>query len=163
MQQVGVRGHRRGAGDLALGIELEQLARHVAHPLLHPRLGAVPRGAAELVEARRHAFDAAELLHLVDARQRQQQPLAAGVGDLHHLGLDGGAGAAELAQHRRQAARAQAVAAHRAQGHELADAVVDVHHVIAHLEIAQAGEEGTEAGLAPPAWSFAWGRSCCSP
>ena len=90
VQQVGVRRHGRGAGDLALGVELEQLAGHVAHPLLDPRLGLVPRGAAELVEARGHPLDAAVLLHLVDAREGEQQPLARGVGDLHHLGLGGG-------------------------------------------------------------------------
>ena len=55
------------------------------------------------------------------------------------------AGRGEVAHHRRQPAQAVAVAAHRAQRHELADAVVDVDHEIPHLEVAQAGEERPEA------------------
>ncbi len=49
-----------------------------------------------------------------------------------------------------QAARAVAVAAHRAQRHELADAMVGVHHVVADLEVAQGGEEGAVAAARGP-------------
>ena len=41
----GVSGHR-----LALGVELQQLLRHVAHRLLDARLGLFPRRAAEAIE-----------------------------------------------------------------------------------------------------------------
>jgi hypothetical protein len=146
--RVAVLGHGRRHGELALGVEPQQLLRHVAHALLDARLGLVPGRAAQLIEARRHAFDAAVLLQQIEPLERQEQPAAIGVGELHHLALR----RAGALQHRHRSGRRAArcgVAADLAQGDELADAVVGVHHEVADLEIPHARHERAEAAARP--------------
>ena len=103
--EVGVGKQRRRLRELALGVELEQLLRHVAHAGAHAALGLAPARAAETVEARLDALDAAVALDLIDARQRQQQRLALEVGDLHHLDAAGGRGAGLDRRRRRRRRR----------------------------------------------------------
>ncbi len=122
------------------------------------------RRAAELVEPRRDPFDAAVLLDLVEARQRQQQRLAAGVGDLHHLDAAGGrAGGAVVASRPAARLRRRRRDRQRAQGDELADAVVGVHDVVADLEVAQAAEERRRSDRAAAVAALRRGKSCASP
>ena len=67
---VAVGGEGEALGQLALGVELEQLVGHVAHPGFDAGLGARPGGAAQPVERRRAFPRAAVLLHQVHARER---------------------------------------------------------------------------------------------
>jgi hypothetical protein len=70
--EVGVAGEDRRARQLALGVERQQLVRHLAQRLPDARFGAVPGGAAELVEPRRDPLDAAVLLHQVQPVDRHE-------------------------------------------------------------------------------------------
>ena len=113
------------------GVELEQLLGHVLHGLLHARLGLLPLLRAQPVEHRLHAFRRAILLHQVEARERNVQPRALGVLQHHELG-----GAAVFLRNLLQPL-------------VLADAVLDVHDVIADREIAKVGEKGRDLRLLP--------------
>ena len=117
--RVGAEGVTRDGP--ARGVELEQLLGHVAHGLLHLRLGALPGRAAEPVERRPRA--AAVLLDQVEPLDRDEELVVAVIAQLEEL-LD--------------------VVADRdlLQPDELADAVVHVHDQIADLQIAQVGQKG---------------------
>ena len=107
---------------LPRGVELEQLVRHVAHRLLDRGLRARPGRAAELVELRLRVRAAGVLLDEIEVLHRHQQLAAAGVLDLHHFALG-----------RPERNALQPVKA--------PDAVIDVDDVVAHLQIAQIGDE----------------------
>ena len=113
-------------GHLALGVELQQLVRHVAHFGLDAGLGAGPGGAAHAVERRLGFARAAEALHQVHARQRHVELGAAGVFEQHVVAL--GFALRDLAQ-----------------AQELRHAVLRVDHVIAGLEIDQVGRKSAPA------------------
>ena len=143
---------------MALGVELEQLLRHVAHAGPDFGLGLVPRRAAELVEARCDAFDATVLLDEVEPGEGDEQALAAGVEDLHDL-VVGSRRSGELAHRGRQRRGSgsppapvpparRATRSTDAQSHELADAVIVVDDVVADLEVAQSREKRSEAATA---------------
>ena len=116
---------------LARGVELEQLVGHVLHGLLHARLGLLPLLRAQPVQHRLHALRRAVLLHQVEARERHVEPRALGV--LQHHELGGGA----------------VFLRNFLQPLVLADAVLDVHHVIADREIAEVGEKRRHLRLLP--------------
>ncbi len=116
-------------GHLALRIKLEQLVGHVAHLGFDARLGARPRGAAQPVERRSRAFArAAILLDQVETRERNVELRLGGVLDQHEVAF-------VLAL--RDLARA----------HEAPDAVRDVHHVVARLQIREVSGEGGQLRL----------------
>ena len=125
----GVGGERVALGSLARGVKLQQLLGHVLHGLLHARLGLLPLLRAQPVEHRLHAFRRAILLHQVEPGQRNIQPRAFGV--LQHHELDGAA----------------VFLRNLLQPLVLADAVLDVHHVIADREIAKVGEKRRDLRL----------------
>ena len=100
----------------ARGIELEQLLGHVAHGLLHPGLGALPRRAAQLVQRRLRR--PAEFLDEIEPLDRNEQLVVARIAQLHEL------------LHR-------VADADLLQPDELPDAMVDVDDQVADLEIAQ--------------------------
>ena len=119
--------HRRGA-HRALGRDLDEFARHLAHALLQPGLARLPADAAELVEcARLFRAVARQQLDILD---RQEQLVAAGILDFEAIV--------------RRARRLD-----RLQAHESADAVLDVDDEIAS---GQRRHFGDEIGLrrAPP-------------
>ncbi len=126
-----VGGERVALGGLARGVELEQLLGHVLHGLLHARLGLLPLLRAQPIQHRLHAFGRAILLHQVEPRERDIQPRAFGVFQHHELG-----GAAVFLRNLLQPL-------------VLADAMLDMHHVIADGEIAKVGEEGRDLRLLP--------------
>ena len=117
---VGVGTERMARNRLARGVELEQLLGHVAHGLLDPRLRPLPRGAAEPVDRRPRR--AGVLLDQVQPLDRHEQLVFAGVVELQEL-LERVADADLL------------------QTDELADAVIDVHDEVAHLQVAQVREK----------------------
>ena len=117
---VGVGTERMARNCLARGVELEQLLGHVAHGLLDPGLRPLPRGAAEPVERRPRR--AGVLLDQVQPLHRHEQLVFAGVAELQKL-LERVADADLL------------------QADELADAVIDVHDEVAHLQVAQIREK----------------------
>jgi hypothetical protein len=68
-------------GDrLSLGVELQQLLRHVAHRLLDARLGLLPRRAAEAVE--RGAAAAGEFLNEVEPLDGHEELVVAVIAKL---------------------------------------------------------------------------------
>ena len=110
---------------LALGVELQQLVGHVAAPLCgRATLRCGPGGAAEPVELRLGFFDGAIVLHQVHALERHVEAGVVGVAQQHEFA-------------------APAVAFDRLQSLKLADAVVDVDHVVARLQL---GKIAVEAG-----------------
>ena len=124
----GVRKRRDLVGDAAARVEIEELERHLLQR--GARLVALrsPALAAELVEARRrrvaaHIVGRAVALDLIDAIERHVEPVAALVLDDRHLD--------------------------RALAHEHlldaaidADAVLEMHHVVARFERGDALERG---------------------
>ena len=125
----GVGGEGVALSGLAHGVELQQLLGHVFHGLLHARLGLLPLLRAQAIEHRLHALGRAILLHQVEPRQRNVQPRALGVLQHHELG-----GAAVFLRNFLQSL-------------VLADAVLDVHDVIADRKIAKVGEKGRDLRL----------------
>ena len=108
VESVG-RGEARRGLRHALGGDADELARHLAHALLEPRLARLPPCPAELVELARLRAVARQKLEVLD---RQEEPVAAGVVDLEAVvrragGLD------------------------RLEADEAADAVVDVDDEVA--------------------------------
>ena len=111
--ELAVAGVLEALRRLALRIELQQLVGHVLHGLLHPRLGLHPLLRAQPVQNRVPAFGGAILLHQVEPGQRNIQPRPFGVFQNHELGL--------------RAVRLRNLA----QALVLANAVLNVHHVVA--------------------------------
>ena len=125
-----VLGVRVALLQLALGVELEQLLGHVPDGLPGPPLDLGPGRSAQLVQGRRHApFRRHVALDQVGPLQADVEPAAVGVAQLDHFLL---------------------VAAHGqgAEAFELADAVVQVHHPVAGLQVPQVRQEG--GGAAAP-------------
>ncbi len=85
LERAVARGEREALRQLARGVDAEQLARHVAQRLLRVALGLLPGEAAELVDARRHAFGADVALHEREAMHRHEEPIAAVVLDAQEL------------------------------------------------------------------------------
>ena len=102
--------------QLALGRDLDQLARHLADALLHARLARLPRAAAEPVEIDRGLLRAVARQEL-DVLDRQEELVVAGVVDFEAVV--------------RRAGRLDGL-----QPDEAADAVVDMNHEIAGREAA---------------------------
>ena len=115
-----VAGH-----GFARGIELEQLFGHVAHGLLDPGLGALPRRPAQPID--RRPGRAGVLLDQVEPLDRHEQLVLAGVAQLEEFLL-------------------VVADADLLQADEDADAVVDVHDEIADFEVAQVREERLGGG-----------------
>ena len=119
---VGIARKREALGHAALRVELQQLVRHVAHFGFDARLACGPRGAAQPVERRRRFARAAIFLHQVHARQRHVQLGVARVFEQHEVAL-------------------LLALDDLAEAQKLPDAVRDVHHVIARLQIGQIRRE----------------------
>ncbi len=117
----------------ALGVEAEQLVRHLLDLLLDALLRLVEGLPTQPIDLRLVALAARVLLELMQARDGEEELVAVGVLDDEHLHV-GGLHAAQLlvlAQPERLALEPE-VAAH---------AVIGVHDVVAHLELAQVLEE----------------------
>ena len=99
----------------ALGGDADELARHLAHALLQPRLARLPARAAELVEFARLRAVARQQLEVLD---RQEQPVAAGIVDFEAV--------------MRRAGRLDGL-----QADEAPDAVVDMDDEIARRQRAR--------------------------
>ena len=125
-QLVSLR-ERESLRHAALGVELQQLVRHVAHLGFDAGLGPRPCGAAEPVQLRLGFARAAILLDQIQARQRHVQLGFAGVLEQHEVAL---------------------LLALRdlAKPEELSDAVRRVNDVVARLEIGDIGREAPIAG-----------------
>ena len=118
---VGVGGEAVAAHGAPCGIQPQQLLGHVAHGLADARLGPLPARAAQPVE--RRPLAARVFLHEIELVHRHEQLVPAVIADLHQLVR----GVADR---------------HALQPDEDADAVIHVHDVMAHLQIAQVGQEG---------------------
>ena len=117
---VGVGRERKAFGHAALGVELQQLVRHVAHFGFDARFGFRPGGAAEPVEGRLRFSRAAIFLDQIQARQRNVELRFAGVFEQHEVAL--------------------LIALHDlANAEKLSDAVRGVDHEVAGLEIGDVG------------------------
>ena len=116
-------------GHFALGVELEQLVRHVAHFGLDARLGTAPGGAAHAVERRGGFARAAKALHQIHAGQRHVELGAAGIFEQHVVAL-------------------RLAVIDFAQAQEAGHAMLGMHHVVAGLQVDQVRGEGGQRGLA---------------
>ena len=114
----------------ALGGDADELARHLAHALLQPRLARLPAGAAKLVEFARLRAVARQKLEILD---RQEQAVAAGIVDFEAV--------------MRRAGRLDGL-----QADEAPDAVIDMDDEIARGERARFGQHVLRA---PPALRLA--------
>jgi hypothetical protein len=119
---VAVRRKGKTLGHAPLGVELEQLLGHVVHPGLDPLLRALPGDAAEFVQRGGPVARAAEPLHQVHAGQGHVQ-----------LGLPG-----VFEQH---VVASLSALGDLAEAVEPADAVLDVDHIVAGLEVRQVDRE----------------------
>ena len=106
---------------LTLGVELEQVARDVLDGLAHLALLPLPLAAGQAVQLRRFALRADVLLHPIQLVRGHVQLVGALVADVQKVAIGALAGQAHHA-------------------HELAHAVVLVHHVVAHLQIGEGGD-----------------------
>ena len=127
----GVGGKSMSLGGLAHRVELEQLFGHVLHGLFHAGFGLLPLLRAQPIQYRLHSFRGAVLLHQVQPGKWYIQACALGVFQDHELG------------------RAAVFLGNLLQSLVLANAVLDVHHVIADGEIAEIGQERRDFGLLP--------------
>ena len=84
---IAVPGELKALGHFALGVELEQLVRHVAHLGLDAGLGAGPGGAAHAVQCGLALARSAEALHQVHARQRYVELGVGGIFQKHVVAL----------------------------------------------------------------------------
>ena len=126
-----VGGKRMSLGGLAHGVEFQQLLGHVLHGLLHARLGLLPLLRAQPIQYRLHPFGGAVLLHQVQPGEWDIQARTLGVLQDHEFG-----GSTVFLRNLLQTL-------------VLADAMLDMHHVIADGEIAKVGEEGRDFRLLP--------------
>ena len=126
---VAVRRVAELAAELALGVELQQVVRHVQQPGPDPLLGPLPGLAAEAVRLRRGTARAVIGVHEIEPRQRYVQLGALGVLEEHEvLGPAG----------RLDAARAEIAP----------DSVLHVHDSVTFPQVLQIGQEGRRDGLA---------------
>src|SRR5262249_56308062 len=121
-----IRGEGAARDRLALGIEIQELLRHVADRLLDPRLDAIPSGAAELVESPLCALRAAELLNEIEPVDRHVELRVLGVLQEHEVA--------------RRTGRPR-------EPHVLPDTVVDVDDEVADAKVPEVRDEGR--ALAP--------------
>ena len=100
---------------------LSRLLRHVAHRAPHPGLGALPCRTAQAVK--RLPLRACVLLDEVKVLDWHEQLVHAGVSELHEF---------------------VRVVANRnlRKANEFTDAMVDMHHTVAYLQVAQVRQEG---------------------
>ena len=120
---VGIRRKREAVGHAALGVELQQLIRHVLHLGLDARFAGGPRRSAEPIERRTGFSRAPVLFDQVHARERDVKLRVACVFEQHEIAL-------LLALH------------DFADADEFPYAVRDVDHVLAGLQIGEVGGEG---------------------
>ena len=119
MLQIGVGTEREPFHMATLGIELDEVAGDVLDALLRALLHALPRAGAERAQAwRLTAVGPAVFGNLVERVYRHVHHVAPLVDDAYHLLV------AVLGGHAHQTA-------------ELADAEVDMHHVVAGLHLLQ--------------------------
>ena len=111
----------RRLAQLPLGRDLDQLVRHLADAVLHPRLARLPAAAAEPVELDVGVLRAVARQQL-DVLDRQVELVAAGVVQFEAVV--------------RRARRLDGL-----QADEAADAVIDMHHEIAGIEAGDLGDE----------------------
>ena len=111
---------RKARPGLALGVDLEQVLGHVLRRSRGPLPGAIPVGGPQAVQRRGFIAAAQELLDPVQVLDRNEQLVALGVLQLQVLALDVSLLVARVDQ-------AHAV--------EPRDAMVDVHHQLARLEL----------------------------
>ena len=109
-------------GGLALGVELEQFVGHVLHGLAHARFGLGPGRRAQMVQYRLGPFRRTVLLHQVETRQRDIKTRAFGIFQQHEF-------------------RVAVALVDFLQPLVLPDAVLDVDHVVANLQVAEIGEK----------------------
>jgi len=133
-------GRRKGKAfaDLALGVNLQQFPGQLLDVLAGLPLGFLPADPAQLVQPGLTPFRPDVTLYQAQAVHRQIQLVAAGILQQQ-----------EVAPHAGHADMLQAVIT--------ADAVVDMHHEIARLELGQGGQDLFLAHLgdAPAAHPFA--------
>ena len=113
---VGVAVERRALHPLAARVELDEVFGQLLHRLAHLRLARVPRLAADAVQLRGAPVLAHVALDQVDLLDRHKDVLLAAELQVDVVAL--------VAEH-----------AHPLQAVVLADAVVDMHHVVARGEI----------------------------
>src|SRR6266478_4730739 len=123
---------------LALRVQRQKLVGHVFNGFASARLASVPDGAAEFVERRMRAFEDAVTLHQIHALERNIEARIVGIFEQHELaamssGLD------------------------LAKSLELADAMVNVDHVVTGLQLGKIAEETGSANFA--AGAFDRGRN----
>ena len=119
---VRVGGKSMAAHRLSRRVELQQLLGHVAHGLLHARLGLLPGGAAKAIDWRPRR--AGVLLDEIEPLDRHEQLVLAGVAQFHEL-------------LRRLAHRDVQLL----EPDERADAMIDMDHVVADFQIPQIRDE----------------------
>ena len=117
-----VGGGGNPAAHFAVGVELQKLLRHVAQGALDSGLGAFPGGAAQAVQGRFGAFVGAILFHQVQALQGHVEPGLILKSQQH-----------EVARRARHGNLPQTLIN--------ADAVIDVHHVVADLQVPEVGDK----------------------
>ena len=142
---VAVRAHGHRLREPALGVELQQVGGDRLETAPDPALLLRPATAAQLVQTRRDAVDAAVALDLVQARARQEQGPPRRVEKLHHFDR------ARLLLPPRVAGNRRSLAGRtveRLEPQELPDAVIFVDHELADAQVAQAGDKGTHPAAA---------------
>src|ERR1700694_3426396 len=127
---LSVNGEGVAFRGLAHGIELKQLIGHIFHGLLDARLGLGPSLAAQPAQRRPDSLTGTVFLDEIEPRERDIQlgPLC----KFQHHELTGNIALLNLLE---------------ALVH--ADAVLHVHHVVAHGQIAEVRYEGRGLGLLP--------------
>src|SRR6266851_1513000 len=117
-------------GGLAFGVEPEQLIRHVLHRLAYTSLGFAPGSSAQMVEYGLGPLRRAVLLHQIEPSQRHIQTRAFGILEQHEF-------------------RIAVALVDILQSLVLSDAVLDVDHIVANLQVAKIGKKSGSLGLVP--------------
>ena len=114
----------------ALGVDIQQLRRHVAHPLGRFLPRARPSVAAQFVQRRVFVRAAGVAADQMQRRNRHVQLVLTGVGEDQVFGLD-------------------AAGLQRGQADVAANAVLQVHHRLAGMQLRQVADQGIGVDGAP--------------
>ena len=109
-------------GRLPLGVELDQLLAHILHGLADAGFRLGPCRRPQMIESRPGALGRPVFLDEVEAGERYIKPRPLGVFEQHEF-------------------RVAIALVDFLQTLVLANTVLDVHHVVAHLQVAEVGEE----------------------